>query len=203
MLFWLPACFSSPALQHLFERWQGVCSCGSFSGTSQALRKNCQSSSVSSLGDVNSQNLLEEKELAASSRHGWPGLFSVKLMSLPGPESLCFSFWCSTRSLGCSLCNLSAFADVEISGLEAYSLKDSHPLCKEECRVVLAAALLGILTVFYTFCVKTVALLKELNLLAAFVFDVVGARKENHLAVISLIQSGEAHLQNLNFHHQA
>lgn len=50
---------------------------------------------------------------------------------------------------------------------------------------------------------KTVTLLKELNLLAAFVFDVVAARKENRLAVISLLQSGEAHLQNPGFRHQA
>lgn len=76
------------------------------SGTSQASRKNCQSSSVSSLGDVSSQNLLEEKKLSASSRNGWLGLFSVKLVSLPGPESLRFPFWCGTGSLSCSLCNL-------------------------------------------------------------------------------------------------
>ena len=67
--------------------------------------------------------------------------------------------------------------------------------------IVLAAAYLGILTVFYTLHVKRQ--LRQPNLLAAFVFDTGAARKEKHLAVISLIQSGEAHLQKQDFHHQA
>lgn len=46
-------------------------------------------------------------------------------------------------------------------------------------------------------------LLKQPNLLAAFVFDTGAARKEKHLAVISLTRSGEAHLQNQDFHRQA
>ena len=46
-------------------------------------------------------------------------------------------------------------------------------------------------------------LLRQPNLLAAFVFDTGAASKEGHVAVISLIQSGEAYLRNQDFHRQA
>lgn len=96
-------------------------------------------------------------------------------------------------------CCLCGHGNLRLRGM---ALRRFHPSYKAECSSGCSLPWQPD-SLLYPSCKKIVMLLRQPNLLTAFVFDTAAARKEKHIAVISLMQSGEVHLQNQDFHCQA
>lgn len=116
------------------------------------------------------------------------GLFKCQALSLPGPGNSCLPFWGSTSCLVCSVCNACCLCGHGNISLRVMCLRRFHPFYKAKCSSGCSLPWQPH-SVFYS-CKETVMLLRQPNLLTAFVFDTAEARKEKHTAVISLMRVG-------------